>query len=173
MAETKQIDYTTSQLEDSIRRSLTPYVLSGGFIDGQTYTHPAGGGNMTANVKENIPIVSTPLMKNGFELNDFGGGDIAFQFQGENAGWYKLNISVSLTASENNVITDFGLLVNGAIPAGGDTQRKIGTGTDVGSFSVSTTVWLEPLDRVDFFGLVDIACAVTLKSYGFSLVEVN
>ena len=82
-------------------------------------------------------------------------------------------ISASITSNTNNVITEFGGLINGVLPPGGSVERKIATGADVGAFPVSVLVYIEPLDRVDFFTRVSIACNITFTRFAFTMAEFN
>lgn len=164
------LQYTSDQINETCRRTLNSNVLASGLES--PYTFPESG-NMPVDTNNIVPITATILQDNGFSLFDFGGGDIAYQFQGTNAGWYRLSISASITTSGNNVVTEFGLLTNNAVKPGCSVQRKVGTGTDIGAFPICSLVYLEPLDRLDFFARADVATNVTFTRFGFLLTEVN
>lgn len=165
------INYTGAQLDEVCRKTLTPNILSSGLES--DYKFPTSG-DMPINVNNIVPITATITNDTGFELHDFGGGDTAFRLKTDSVGGcYNLGISASITTSGNNVITEFGILVDGILQPGASVQRKVGTGTDVGAFAVTAIVDLNPGSRVDFFARVDVLSNIIFTKFGFNLVEVN
>jgi len=77
-------------------------------------------------------------------------------------GAYLVNGSFSLTSGTNNVITFGTVFVNGVEQDNVHFQRKIATGTDVGSCSISGIVYMNAGDYIDFRMRHDNGAAVDI-----------
>lgn len=79
----------------------------------------------------------------------------------------------SSTSTSNNIIISFRIAKNGTSIAKTAVARKIGTGGDVGAFSISALVELAVSDYVELFADVDTTNAITVNLGVMTVTEVN
>ena len=94
------IGYTVADLNESIRRTLTPYKLVTYLPVASPFTTPS----ITANTPTKILMATTVKSINGFGLVDLGGGNLAYSFLGGVTSTFAVNFGTGITAGTNNAV---------------------------------------------------------------------
>jgi len=117
--------WTSDDISETIRRTLTPSGLSTYLPIGQNYTTPP----LLANTPTKVVIPVTVKFARDFAIAA-GGGE---QFTRDTTTIFELYSSTTMTTNTNNVVGKFYMYNNGVYVPGCAIQRKVGTGADVGT----------------------------------------
>jgi len=161
--------YSQAQVDEAIRKTLTPYV---------SHTYLVDGAEVPITLAPNIPtkyILPVSVKEiNGFGLFDPGGPNQALQFQAIASNiLFRLDASTSMTSSANNCNVKLMLYKNGSPVAGSTIKRKIGTGADTGAMSLDSTFRSSQNDILEVFVESDIATNLTFSLTSIVILEVN
>lgn len=132
----------------------------------------AGNVYVTTPVATAIGTVNTPVKVAGtttginlFRTTSLGNNNITYT--GAKTRYFTYNASISFTASGNNQIASFYIYKNGVKLPESKQSRKIGTGADVGSISISGVTQLNSNDYLEVWVENDALNNVTAQSMNF------
>lgn len=161
--------YTQAQVDEAIRKTLTPYSWVTYLPKLTPFTTPS----IILNTPTKILIPTTIKSANGFALFDTGGGNFAVQFQGAATATFEISLSTSMTTVTNNVLLGMMMYKNGVMEDGVNISRKIGTGADVGAMAVVGEFTVNPLDIIEIYIEVTSTTTVTFSETSIRITEVN
>jgi len=151
-----EFDCSVADIQEAVRKSLTPYNFVSYLPSASPYTTPS----VTAGTPTKVTLPTTVKNSLGFAKEDVGGGEIALRYTGTSQN-FKVYLSSSGKASANNVVLELYLYKNGVEVPGVAIERKITTGNDTGAIAVVGEVALENNDYLEIYGKVDVDTTVT------------
>lgn len=160
--------YTTYNLAEVSRRTLTPYKLVTYLPRATPYTSPS----IVANTPTRILIPTTVKTVNSFAIADIGGGIFAYQFNGLATSIFSVIVTTGITASTNNTVISLEGYVNGVYSEGLSSVRK-GSATDVGNLTITGEITLAPNDNLSIFATVNTGTTLTFSRTSINIVERN
>jgi len=161
--------YTQAQVDDSVRRTLTPYSYVSYLPDATPYTTPL----ISLNIPTKILVPTTIKSSNAWTVADIGGGELAIQYTGSVASTFKIYMSTAMTTSTNNVVFEVFMYKNGIMEPGISIARKVGTGADVGAIAVVGEFDANPNDYIEIYVKVSLTSTITFDKTSIMITEKN
>lgn len=160
--------YTWGNVEETIRKTLTPSMLVAYLPKATPYTTPA----LVANTPTKLTTGSTIKYVSGFTL-DSGNTRYYLSDPGVVNRKYRVAATFGISAADNNIVVQLELYKNGVAEPGMHGIRKIAIQSDVGNMSMSGVLELSTNDYFETFITVDGATEVTIQSLSVEYMEVN
>lgn len=161
--------YAPEQINEAIRKSLTPYSYTSYLPDATPYTTPS----ITLNVPTKILIPTTVKSSNAWAVADVGGANLAVQFTGTLQQTHKIFMSTSMTTSTNNVVVELLMYKNGVLEPGIAIARKVSSGADVGALAVLGEFTVNPNDYIEIYVVVSLTTTITFDKTSIVITEKN
>lgn len=161
--------YTQSQVDEAIRKTLTPYKYVSYLPEDTPYTTPT----FTANVPTKLLVPTTIKTVNGFALEDMGGGNIAVRYKGLVTTMFTVVMTTGMRSGSNNIVLNMYMYKNGVPEPGISTPRKIGTGSDVGAVTLSGEFEVSPNDYIELYAKVSNNSNIVFEQTSIVIVELN
>ncbi len=162
-------DYTASELNSAIRKSIAPYSYTSYLPTLSPYTTPS----ITASTPTKVLLPTTVKNSNEWAVADTGGGNMAVQYTGATTEMFKIFMSTSITSSNNNVVLDIMMYKNGVYEDGIKISRKISTGADVGSLAIVGEFEADEDDYVEIWINTDGTSTFTFSNTSIIITEKN
>ena len=100
---------------------------------------------------------------------DENGVENRLRYTGTETAWFEVSASLSCTHSVNSTIMTFSFAENGTNIANSSVDRKVGTGGDVGAFSMSWVIELDTNDYIEIFCDADNAGTSSITKGSFQI----
>lgn len=160
--------YSQAQVDDAMRKTLTPSRLSSYLPIASPYTTPA----LVASTPTKLLIPTTAKYIQDFSL------DVP------NSRWFLNTIDVidrkfvitmttSMTAQNGNNNVIISMYKNGILEPGISIARKIGVGSDQGAISVTGSFTLSDNDYIEVYVESDQGGTLTFSRTAINILEVN
>lgn len=162
------LSYTTTELDDSIRRSIEPLQLA-------TYLHSTNDyttASLDADTATKINIPTVAKSANGFAW-DATNERFYLSESGITDKQFTVSASSSMYVGTGNNIITIELYKNGVYEEGISASRKVSTAGDVGSFSVVGSISLSTDDYLEIYATASLGGTVTLSRTAINFIEVN
>jgi hypothetical protein len=162
-------DWTQTQADESIKRTLEPLELSAFLTEGS---------NAQTTVTAATPAkieggdALTPEQVNGFAY-DVGNDYFYLSEPGIVDRRFSVVISLSAASSAGNVTTTIRVVKNGVVVPGAFIIRKIGVGGDVGAFPLTGVVTLSTGDYIEAWIECSGGSTITFTAWSTRFVEIN
>jgi hypothetical protein len=160
--------YTNNQIDEAVRKSLTPSRLSTYLPVATPYTTPT----LAANTPTKLLIPTTVKKKQDFTL-DVPNTRWFLDTTGVTDREFVITMTTSMIASANNNNVIVSMYKNGVFEEGVSIARKIGTGADQGAVSVTGSFMLSDNDYVEVYVETDQGGTITFSRTAINILEVN
>ena len=158
---------TGLEFSKAVRKILYPNNYASYQPNDSTYTTAS----IVSGVATKIVVPTTDKYNKNWSVFDKGGSDFALRYDGVDSSRFYITFSTGMSTSASNVIFEFFLYKNGVLEPGIAGERKIGTGADVGSISVTGAFDASTNDYFEVFVLVDVTTTVTLTKLSIIIRE--
>lgn len=173
-------NYTGTQVDEAIRKKLTPYQIS-------TYlASPETGISLTGSTDNKVSIpVSTRGTINGFDIYDYGGSVTALRFIGSGLGngdssWFRVEVSASVEATAGAASFVFKAKTrpytetdwaNTDDVTGFSVNQYVANNAESAIPVIAPLVYLEDGDTLEISIQPDSSTTININSFGFKIVE--
>lgn len=148
----------TTLFADNTTRAISPQDLRDGFLSwrnahGQLFVAAADAAAVTISDTSSYFEVSNPVWteSSGLHLFNESGGSGRLTYIGIVPTVVHVACSISMTSGSNNQVTHWRIGLTGATDPASEVQRKIGTGTDVGSTALHLVTTMSNNDYLSLF----------------------
>lgn len=160
---------STTDIQETIRKTLTPYAYTSYLPDASPYTTPT----VVANTPTKIKIPTTIKSSLGFGIVDRGGGNLAVQYQGTKNIILRVFMNTGVQASANNSVFNIFIYKNDVKEEGLGTTEKLQTGSDVDNMMICGELDIAPGDFLEIWISTNLNSTYTFSRTSIMMFEKN
>lgn len=160
--------YGQAQVDDAVRKTLTPSRLSSYLPIASPYTTPT----LSAGTPTKLLIPTTAKYVQDFSL-DIPNSRWYLNSAGVVDRKFTIGMTTSMIASINNTEVTISMYKNGVYELGVSIKRKIGTGADVGAMAVIGSFTLSHTDYIEVYVESSLGGTLTFSYTDINILEVN
>lgn len=148
-------------------KTLTPNKLVTYLQVGSDFTT----GTLSAGTPTKLLIPTTQKTAIGFEIQDLGGGNLAYVYTGTRTSDFKIFLESSIKAGANNTIIRLSARLNGIEINGVTTTQKTGIGSDVADITVSGSTEITTGDYIEVYAESSLESTITFIETSIDIFE--
>lgn len=160
--------FTQAQVDNSVRKALTPTRLTTYLPEGSSYTTPT----LTAGQWTKVLISTTQKFIQDFEL-DVPNNRYKIATAGISNRKCSVNMAASISSSSSNHTVEFAMFKNGVLETGVYGKRWIAAGADVGSIAVSGAFEISTDDYIEVYVKDSVNGTITFEAVSINIMEEN